>query len=328
MRYTSRPSGATMLYPISEPIPDSVKDRFGYIDHRGSVAIRPSYSACSHFFEGKASVIDETGETGFIDGKGRLMIPHQFRGLGRFHNGLCLIGGGYINHLGDWVIQPMFLAASAFSEGRAMASTDGENFGFIDFTGSFVIPPRFRPCTPFSEGLAAACLDDCWGFIDRAGKLEIPTVFEGPTPKRFRDGIAGVRIDGRWGFIDRSGSFVIKPEYEEIKSFSEGCACVKQNGKWGMIDTDGRLVLACQFDELGGLNAGMAPAKTDGKAGFLSASGKWLIEPKFDRCLSFFGDLAAVKLGKTYSYIQRDGQTVWTSQPGAQIQYPPQPFFI
>jgi hypothetical protein len=317
-----------MLYPISEPIPNSVENLCGYINSRGNVVIEPSYLACSHFFEGKASVIDETKKTGFIDDKARLVIPHQFGGLGRFHSGLCPMGGGYLDHLGRWLITPMFLIAGFFSEGRAVASTDGENLGFIDFTGSFVVPPRFSRCRGFSEGLAAVCMDGRWGFIDRAGELEIPTVFEDPTPKGFRDGIAGARIDGSWGFIDRSGSFVIKPEYEDIWPFSEGCACVRQNGKWGMIDTDGRQVLDCQFDDLRGLNAGMAPAKVDGKAGFISATGKWLIEPRFDRCLSFFHELAVVKLGETYSYIRRDGQIVWTSQSQASLPYPPLPVFV
>jgi hypothetical protein len=171
-------------------------------------------------------------------------------------------------------------------------------------------------------------MDQRWGFIDRSGELQIPTVFDGPTPKSFRDGIAGARIDGRWGFIDRSGSFVIRPDYESVRSFSEGQACVKRDAKWGMIDTDGKLVVECRFDKLGELEAGMAPAHIDGKAGFVSATGGWLIEPKFDRSHGFFRNLAVVKLGETYSYIQRDGQIVWTSQPGAQLQYPPAPLFI
>jgi hypothetical protein len=54
---------------------DSVEDRFGYIDERGDVFVPLSYSACSHFFEGKASVVDEAGRTGFIDAKERLAIP-------------------------------------------------------------------------------------------------------------------------------------------------------------------------------------------------------------------------------------------------------------
>ncbi len=72
----------------------------------------------------------------------------------------------------------------------------------------------------------------------------------------------------------------------------------------------------------------MAPAKIDGKAGFISQSGEWLIDPKFEKYLGFFGNLAVVKLGKTYSYIRRDGQIVWTSQPEAQLQYPPQPVSV
>ncbi|HEY2352912.1 MAG TPA: WG repeat-containing protein [Candidatus Acidoferrum sp.] len=316
-----------MLYPVSEPISDSVEDRFGYIDGRGNVVVQPSYLACSHFCEGKAAVIDKTRKSGFIDNNARLVIPHQFETVGRFHAGFCP-AGGYIDQLGQWLIQPAFLINASFLEGRAIASSDGENLGFIDFTGNFVVPPRFSRCGGFSEGLAAVCLDDRWGFIDRAGTLEIPTVFEGPTPRGFRDGIAGARIDDCWGFIDRSGSFVIKAEYEQLRSFSEGRACVKQNGKWGMIDTEGKLVVECQFDELGPLNIDMAPARLEGKAGYVSCEGRWLIEPRFDQCLSFFRDLAVVKLGRTYTYIRRDGQTVWTSHPHAQIPYPPGPLSV
>lgn len=317
-----------MLYPISEPIPHSVENLFGYIGVRGDVVIQPSYLACSHFFEGNAAVMNETKKVGCIDITGKLVIPHQFETVGRFHDGLSSADGGYIDHSGRSIIPPRFLVTGSFVEGRAIASTDGENLGYIDITGSFVVPPRFIRCSGFSEGLAAVCIDDRWGFIDLAGRLEIPTVFEGPNPKGFRDGIGGARIDGCWGFIDRSGSFLIKPQFEKIRPFSEGRASVKRNGKWGMIDTDGRLVVECRFDDLDWLNGGKAPAKLDGKAGFVSGAGNWLIEPKFDRCLSFFRELAVVKLGETYSYIQRDGRIVWTSQPGASLQYPPAPLFV
>ncbi len=78
----------------------------------------------------------------------------------RFHAGFCPANGGYMDHLGHWLIQPAFLINSSFLEGRAVAPTDGENLGFIDFTGSFVVPPRFSRYSAFSEGLAAVCMDD------------------------------------------------------------------------------------------------------------------------------------------------------------------------
>jgi hypothetical protein len=241
---------------------------------------------------------------------------------------MCAINGGYISHDGDWLIEPQFLVASEFSEGFAFASTDGENFGFIDLTGRFVIPPEFRTCRSFQEGLAAVCIGERWGYINPAGVLKIPAVFEGKRATGFSHGMAGVRMDDRWGFIDREGRFIVRPDYEDLRPFVEGRACVQRNGKWGFIDTDGGQALECSFDELGRLDRGMAPAKADGKAGFISDEGRWLIEPTFDRCYSFFGDLAVVRQGKTYSYIRRDGAIVWTSDSDARVQYPPAPLLV
>jgi WG containing repeat len=257
-----------MLYPISEPAPNSVRNVCGYINGRGEVTIGPSYLACSHFFEGKASVIDDTRKSGFINHEERVVLPHRFEGLGRFHQGLCNINGGYIDSSGNWVIKEKFLVASNFSEGRAFASTDGEAFGFIDYAGSFVIHPSFQRCLTFSEGLAAVCRDDCWGYIDRSGEFVIPGVLGGSRATGFRDGLAGVQIDGLWGFIDPQGRFVVKPQFENAGPFVEGRACVQRKGKWGFVDADGQEVVRCQFDVLRRLDAGMAPAQIDGKAGF------------------------------------------------------------
>jgi len=91
-----------MLYPISEPVSDSVEDHFGYIDDRGNVVIRPSYLACSHFFEGKATVVNEIKKVGCINTRGKLVIPHQFETVGRFHAGFCPANGGYMDHLGHY----------------------------------------------------------------------------------------------------------------------------------------------------------------------------------------------------------------------------------
>jgi WG containing repeat len=317
-----------MLYPISIPLPNSADDLFGYINSHGEVIIPPSYSGCAHFFEGVAAVVDKEGKSGFIDSFGNVAISFRFQGLARFYSGVCAINGGYISHAGEWLIQPQFLVASEFSEGLAFASTDGENFGFIDRAGKFVILPEFRPCGSFREGLASVCIDERWGYVDSAGVLRIPAVFEGQRATGFSNGMAGVRMDGRWGFIDREGRFVVRPEYDDLRPFVEGRACVQSNGKWGFIDADGRQTVECRFDELSRLDRGMAPARADGKAGFVSDQGSWLIEPKFDRCYGFFGDLAVVRHGKTYSYIRRDGAIVWTSDVGAQVQHPPAPFLV
>jgi hypothetical protein len=45
--------------------------------------------------------MNETEKVGFIDAKGRLVIPHQFEAVGGFHGGLCAIDAGYIDHSGN-----------------------------------------------------------------------------------------------------------------------------------------------------------------------------------------------------------------------------------
>ena len=95
-----------------------------------------------------------------------------------------------------------------------------------------------------------------------------------------------------------------------------------------MIDTDGRVVIEFQFDDLEPLNGGVAAARIEKRAGFISPSGKWVIDPQFVKSFSFFDNLAVVKLAESYCYIDRGGKPVWTSKPGASIQYPPRPLFV
>src|SRR5215813_496720 len=110
-----------MLYPISEIAPEDTENLVGFINSDGHVVVSPRYSGASFYFEGKASVLDAAGKSGFIDSLGNLTIPFRFDGLGYFKSGLCSINGGFIDHFGSWFIEPRFLAASQFSEGRAFA---------------------------------------------------------------------------------------------------------------------------------------------------------------------------------------------------------------
>jgi WG containing repeat len=313
-----------MLYPISVPNRETGENLAGYIDAQGREAVTSIYGATSYFHEGKASVIDATtGCSGFIDQSGALVIPFRFQGLGKFKNGLCPIGGGFINHSGDWAIEPRLGIAGYFSEGRALASLDGERLGFIDATGEFVVAPAFERARQFRDGLAPVRRDERWGYIDLDGETQIPFVFEGPQAQSFSHGVAGVQIDGRCGFIDYGGNFVVPPDYDEVQQFSEGYAGVKRNNKWGLINLEGDLVVDHLFDDLREFDQGLASAQVDGKAGFISPDGRWAIQPVFDKCYRFWGSLALVRSGKVAKYIRRNGDVVWTSEPLAGVPTPP-----
>lgn len=186
--------------------------------------------------EGKASVVGDHGRSGFLDLSGNLAIPMLFRGVSHFRDGVCSIGTehrvGYIDHSGKWLIEPTFLIAMEFSEGRAFVSDDGETFHLIDTKGRSLGNDHFERARPFRAGLAPVMKDRLWGFIDEQGRTAIPFMFEDTRAQHFKSGSAAVKVGGRWGFVDRSGSFSIKPYFEEVQPFAEGLASVKLGGKW------------------------------------------------------------------------------------------------
>jgi len=75
---------------------------------------------------------------------------------------------GYIDRSGKVVVEPQFIAAGDFHEGRAWvkaagadAAAAGESrYGYIDATGKIVIAPRFLFASDFSEGVALVTLKD------------------------------------------------------------------------------------------------------------------------------------------------------------------------
>ena len=83
--------------------------------------------------------------------------------------------------------------------------------------------------------------------------------------------------------------------------------------------------MKCRFEDIRSLDGGLAPARIGGEAGFINPDGSWIIEPRFEKTFEFDGELAVVQIDRKWSYIDRAGGIVWTSEEGAQALYPPAP---
>jgi hypothetical protein len=86
----------------------------------------------------------------------------------------------------------------------------------------------------FSEGLAEVGLNGHSGFINKAGKVQIPLDYEEVEP--FMGGLSLVKKNGKTGIVNKMGKVVVPFLYEEIHDFSEGLAVVMKGEKYGYIE--------------------------------------------------------------------------------------------
>lgn len=295
-----RPSGGKILGNDNPPslFPVRIEDKFGYIDKKGKLVVKPQFAGGSRFSQGLAAVqLQKAGRVGFIDETGTLVIPTQFDLADPFSEGYAAVmknhKWGYIDRTGQVVIPIEFDAAEAFAGGAAAVAktqtTQVTTFFYINRNGEPLLDrtSQFESALPFGEGLAAVrSLGQFYRFIDPSGKTVIPP----QTPPYiaagvFSDGLAAVNVHSlegmRWGYVGKDGKLAIRAHFINALPFSDGLAGVQLiGGKWGFINTKGSMVINPQFDGAGPFFNGLAQVSIGPAAAYIDTKGKYVWGPK------------------------------------------------
>jgi len=287
-----------------EPLFASKGGRCGFRDRAGRWVIPPRFRYCNIFEGGMAEVMDESGNSFYVDASGRRVENRNFAS-NHFSEGLIPvnIGGryGFADASGHLVVFPSFDDAGDFAEGLAPVKSGGK-WGYIDRAGSTLIAPQFDKADSFSEGLASVCFD--------TGEKSLSEKFTS-------------EIERKCGFIDRTGALVIQPRYDNAGRFAEGLAPVYSGryypyaaaagadaGKWGYVDRAGRLVIPLQYAGASSFSEGLAAVRVGGKSGYIDSSGRFVIRPRFEYAMGFKGGVALVAVGETKYYWPYKGLSV------------------
>jgi hypothetical protein len=254
-------------------VPFEKADKWGFKDATGKTVIDPIYDEVGAFSSGLApvnlgaetnpSVINprfsskEGGKWGYVDVRGKLVVPitldyaHEFsNGLGRVRDGQ---GTRYLDPGGKVILDLGRADAGDFYEGVAPVyqyRDEGKDSRtkVIDKEGRtvFVVDGYVEE---FSEGMAVLSVpkgnrdsdiitdsSHVCGYIDRSGRIAIPPRFA--EAMAFHDGLAAVRTKkttvyrrgDTWGYIDKSGKYAIQPQFNEAHPFRNGVARVHVGG--------------------------------------------------------------------------------------------------
>jgi hypothetical protein len=224
---------------------------------------------------------------------------------------------GYVNTLGEMVIEPQFVLAGEFSEGLAAVSYDGTSTGYINPLGELVINPTFSYGGPFRNGMAIVGMPGVdanrpflTAFIDREGNFIFgDTRFAVAEP--FSEGLAAISYDGeRYGYINLLGHHVIEPQFADAEPFREGLAPVQFGDSYGYIDRTGSFVIEPQFESAKPFHEGLAQIGLGGKIGYINHRGAVVIEPIYDYGGNFAEGRALIAQEGRLLYINEAGQVV------------------
>jgi len=245
-----------------------------------------------------AGVSPHRGFYGCVDLEGNMVLPPQFTDAGTHSEGLIAVQipidysidgiktefpgtlrWGYVNALGEWVVEPRFLSAEEFHDGIAKVSwvehTAGSDsqkiheishFGFIDREGNV----RFSWSLDYPEDVSPSPLDGTMrSFFNGEHLFENKNRPQSTRRKSFEEtrnrystsseGLIRFRDPDSdlYGFVDTSGETVIPPTYPIALSFHDGLAVAMDPNTqvYGYIDTSGRFVIGGVTNETDGIKS-------------------------------------------------------------------------
>ena len=223
-------------------------------------------------------IVEENGLYGFQDASGKMIIPpFNYSGVKNFQEGLALVQDcnydtyGFIDKKGREIIPIRDDSANSFNDGLAMVGLYNK-YGFIDKTGREVIPIKYDRIGNFVEGLAIVMFDGKYGFIDKTGREIIQMKYD--NDYSLCDGLAKVTLDGKCGVIDNTGHEITPIKYDDIGDFIEGKAKVELGRQFSQIDKTGREVIPIKYDHTWNFSDDLAVVDLNGKIGFIDNTGK------------------------------------------------------
>ena len=168
----------------------------------------------------------------------------------------------------------------SFHEGLAIISKEGK-YGFMDKTGKIVIPTIYSSAEDFHEGLAAVKKDEKFGYIDKEGNVVLPFRFK--DADYFMGGYARVdegpdSVDYSY-LIDKMGIPIQEDSYNIEGNYSDGLICVRSidTDKYGFANAKGQIVIPFLYDEAFDFKEGVARVSKNGKDEYIDKSGRTVL---------------------------------------------------
>ncbi len=295
------------------------------------------YAPAGDFFRRRAMVTNSAGLTGFINKRGKLVIPSQYLRTRDFvrkytevltnlaededqvdtldaYSSPLTLKYALINRKGRLVTK--WHNDNVYCDKGFVTTTDGGREGLSTLHGKVIVPLVYHLARALSRNrYLVASSDSAFGVINRRGRVIVPL------QNHFLNYTGRVYLtnkNGRYFSLDRHGRFLrfLDSAIVEVGAFENGRGLVLDKERQsGFVNAKGELVIPIKYRGVSGFHNGFAPvgdSETD-LIGFINKSGEIVIPFTYaDAGLYNLHGLTPVKepYKSNYAYIDKKGKRV------------------
>lgn len=207
---------------------------------------------------------------------------------------------GFVNSKGKEIIPTKYDYASDFKNGVAIIGKDRE-FGLVNHKGKVILPVRYEEINKLSDNLFRVKTTLSYGFADITGKLVIG--FEYDYASDFYQGLAVVKAEGKYGCINKQNKPVFEFKYDDLEiSEFDDIVLATLNNKIGLYRLNKEVIYEPQFDELEGVNDSVIKVKKNGKYALMNRQFKMVSDYNFEFIARFGNSQSRVVVYKNRKY--------------------------
>ncbi len=258
--------------PYSEGLAYATNPQLGniyYLDKKGNEVFSISAKEGSRCLGGLISVKDKTNRYYLINKTGKQINSKTWEEIGIFSDGLALVKDnskwGYVDALGNKVIDTKFDLASGFTKGAAVVKLNGKFF-LINKKGEPINSNKYDAAGTPDNGTFPVQKDSMTGLIDSKGNTIIDFNQSYTGLLYMSEDRVWATKDGKWGLLDNTGKALTEFIYDGAYIFKDGYARVVQNDKMGVINKAGKLVMPIEYTSFSSIYKntilGIRPAET------------------------------------------------------------------
>ncbi|KAB3534126.1 WG repeat-containing protein [Alkaliphilus pronyensis] len=305
-----------------------IDEKWGYIDSKGEVIIKPIYDEAHDFSDGLA-MISMDSKLGCIDNQGNTIVKPIYDMVlpsliytfslnpiyfdidtdSSYEEEYFIVkkgnGTGLIHVREGVVLEPIYQEIVLLSPDIFAVGLDG-NFKVINFKENIETEFKYKDIGPFKDNRAAFTTGSKWGYLNPMGEEVIPAIYDGV--RYFIEGEAFVKNKDFSGLINRDGTIVFEMDFDDFDGFYDDKGFFSSNGKWGMIDRTGTIILEPQFHTVVPPTDGISAVQIFNEgAGYINMEGELITDLQFDLTLPFEYGYGRVIKDNRYGLVNEKG---------------------